>query len=131
MMFVDKKGWEGIQREDKEEKERKSVLGERRKRKAATPKAQTHKSNNNSFLPFLLFSLTSPFFFSFSIDKNNKALKALKSTQMMEEQDVKASRAKRQRVLVAQGDMDAKRVGNSADGRKWCPAKPPKSRGAS
>ena len=99
----------GTQREDKEEKERKSVLGERRKRKAVTPKAQTHKTKNNSFLPFLLFSLTFPFFFSFSIDKNNKALKALKSTQMMEEQDVKAPNAKRMRTLVGRGDMDAKR----------------------
>ena len=60
------------EREDKEEKERKSVLGERRKRKAATPKAQTHKSKNNSFLPFLLFSLTSPLFSLFLASKKTK-----------------------------------------------------------
>ena len=70
---VDKKGREGhTEREDKEEKERKSVLGERRKRKAATPKAQTHKSKNNSFLPFLLFSLTSPLFSLFLASKTTK-----------------------------------------------------------
>ena len=96
------------EREDKEEKERKSVLGERRKRKAATPKAQTHKSKNNSFLPFLLFSLTSPLFSLFLASKTSIP-KPLKSTQMTDKKDVKAQSVDGLEVLVAQGDMDAKR----------------------
>ena len=81
-------------------------MGERRKRKAATPKAQTHKSKNNSFLPFLLFSLNSPFFLSFSRFKINKTLK---STEMTDKKDVKAQSVDEQEVVVGQGDMDAKR----------------------
>ena len=105
MMFVDKKGWEGIQRQDKEEKERKSVLGERRKRKAATPKAQTHKSKNNSFLPFLLFSLTSPLFSFFSRFK----IKARESTEITDKKDVNTQSVGELEILMAQEDMDTKR----------------------
>ena len=96
------------EREDKEEKERKSVLGERRKRKAAAPKAQTHKSKNSFFLPFLLFSLTSPFFSLFLASKT-KHSKQPKGTQMTDKKDVKAQNMDELEVLVGQGDMDAKR----------------------
>ena len=54
---VDKKGMGRTEREDNEEKERKSVLGERRKRKAATPKAQTHKSKKQTLFSLFFFSL--------------------------------------------------------------------------
>ena len=102
-------------------------LGKRRKRKAATPKAQTHKSKNNSFLSFLLFSFTnclSSFkrfvvlsikmigvlfgrqYCCFSRFKNNKTLK---STQMTDKKDVKAQSVDELDVLVGQGDIDTKR----------------------
>ena len=97
------------QREEKEEKERKSVLGERRKRKAATPKAQTHKSKNNSFLPFLLFSLTSPFFSLFFSLQKQQNTQRTKSTQMTDKKDMKAQSVDELEVVEAQGDMDAKR----------------------
>ena len=53
---VDEKVWEG-QREDKEEKERKSVLEKGEKEKQPLQKPKHTNQKNNSFLPFLLFSL--------------------------------------------------------------------------
>ena len=103
---------DGKDRERRQGRERKEeCLGERRKRKAATPKAQTLKSKKQLFSPFssFLFDFS---FFSLSLflaSKNNKTKNTQKSTQMTDKKDVKAQSVDELEALVGQGDMDAKR----------------------
>ena len=69
---------DGKDRERRQGRERKEeCLGERRKRKAATPKAQTHKSKKQLFSPFSSFLFDFSPFFYFSRNKKQ----APKNTQ--------------------------------------------------
>ena len=99
---------DGNDTERRQGRERKEECFGRKEKKSSHSKSpNTQIKRNNSFLLFLLFSLTSPLFFLFfSLQKTTKHSK---STEMTDKKVVKAPSAKRQRVLEAQGDMDAKR----------------------
>ena len=61
------------------------------------------------FLPFLLFSLTSPLFFLFFSLQKQDTQKHTKSTQMTDKKKVKTQNMDEPEALVVQGDTDAKR----------------------
>ena len=103
---ADKNGWEGHteRRQGRERKE--ECFGRKEKKKSSHSKSPNTQIKKQLFSPFSSFLFDFSPFFSFSRFKNNKTLK---STQMTDKKDMKAQSVNELEVLVAQGDMDAKR----------------------
>ena len=103
---VDKKGWEG-HREKTRKRKKGRVFGRKEKKKSSHSKSPNTQNKKQLFSPFSSFLFDfSPFF---SLFLASKTIKHQKSTQMTDKKDVKAQSVDELEVLVAQGDMDAKR----------------------
>ena len=106
MSVVNKKGWDG-HRERRQGRERKEeCFGRKEKMKSSHSKSPNTQIKKQLFSPFSSFSLTSPLFsLFFTLQKQQNT----KSTQITYKKDMKAQSVDELEVLVAQGNMDAKR----------------------